>query len=116
MSVPTEKHYGVAVDMSSSGKQVATPPADGTGRNRGSTEQEGRARALGLSIGWNVVSYLIAGMIAYGAIGWLIGRAVHAAIVFPLGMLLGLGISIGYVIHHYGRADLETPKGADRDR
>ena len=34
--------------------------------------------------------YLIAGMLAYGGIGWLIGRAVHVSLLFPIGMLVGL--------------------------
>src|ERR1700727_239130 len=61
------------------------------------------AIALILETGWMVFSYLLAGMAAYGIIGWLIGRAVHIQLLFPLGMLLGLGISIGYIIHRFGR-------------
>jgi ATP synthase protein I len=68
-------------------------------------------RALGLETGWMVFSYLLAGMAAYGIIGWLIGRAVHIQLLFPLGMLLGLGISIGYIIHRFGRQ-----QGAERSR
>ena len=52
-----------------------------------------------------------AGMAAYGLIGWLVGRAVHVALLFPLGMLLGLGISIGYIIYRFGRE-----QGAERPR
>jgi ATP synthase protein I len=62
-----------------------------------------RGRAQGLEVGWTVFSYLLAGMAAYGGIGWLIGRAVHVPLLFPLGMLVGLGISIGYIIHRFGR-------------
>ncbi len=54
--------------------------------------------------GWTVLSYLIAGLLAYGGIGWLVSRAVHAAAIFPVGMLFGLGISIGLVIYRYGRS------------
>jgi ATP synthase protein I len=61
---------------------------------------EGRAR--GLNIGWTVFSYLIGGMLAYGGIGALIGRAVHVGLLFPIGMLVGLAISIGYIIYRYG--------------
>ena len=43
-------------------------------------------------------------MIAYGAIGWLISRAVHETAIFPVGMLFGLGVSIGLVIYRYGRS------------
>ena len=65
-----------------------------------------RGRAQGLETGYTVFSYLLAGMAAYGIIGWLIGRAVHVALLFPLGMLLGLGISIGYIIYRFGRQGL----------
>ncbi len=54
--------------------------------------------------GWTMLSYLIAGMIAYGGIGWLVSRAVHETVIFPVGMLFGLGISLGLVIYRYGRS------------
>ena len=54
--------------------------------------------------GWTIISYLIAGMLAYGGIGWLVSRAVHTAVIFPVGMLFGLGISLGLVIYRYGRS------------
>ena len=62
-----------------------------------------QGRAQGLEVGWTVFSYLLAGMAAYGGIGWLVGRAVHVPLLFPLGMLVGLGISIGYIIYRFGR-------------
>lgn len=64
---------------------------------------EADGRAQGLNIGWTVLSYLLSGMAAYGGIGWLIGRAVHVSMLFPLGMLVGLAISLGYIIHRFGR-------------
>src|SRR6201985_3994335 len=78
--------------------------------NDASTQAQKRAaaqgRAQGLDIGWTVFSYLLAGMAAYGAIGWLIGRAVHVSLLFPIGMLVGLAISIGFIIFRYGRGGL----------
>jgi ATP synthase protein I len=74
-----------------------------SGNGKARRQPDGQMRALGLSTGWTVFSYLIAGMLAYGAIGWLVGRAAHIAILFPVGMLVGLGISLAYVIHHFGR-------------
>jgi F0F1-type ATP synthase assembly protein I len=62
-----------------------------------------QGRAQGLDIGWTVFGYLVAGMLAYGFIGWLIGRAVHVPLLFPVGMLIGLAISIGFVIYRYGK-------------
>ncbi|MBO0809923.1 MAG: hypothetical protein J2P32_16630 [Actinobacteria bacterium] len=48
--------------------------------------------------GWSVLSYLIAGMALYGAIGWLIGRWTHITVLFPVGMIAGLGFGITLVI------------------
>jgi ATP synthase protein I len=70
---------------------------------RARKQAEARGRAQGLEAGWTVFSYLLAGMAAYGIIGWLIGRAVHVPLLFPIGMLAGLGIAIGYIIYHFGR-------------
>ncbi len=72
-------------------------------RNRAAAASSEEGGAHGLGVGWTVFSYLIAGMAAYGAIGWLVGRAVHVALLFPVGMLVGLGISIGYIIYRYGK-------------
>jgi ATP synthase protein I len=87
--------------------------------NDASTQAQKRAaaegRAQGLDIGWTVFSYLLAGMAAYGAIGWLIGRAVHVSLLFPIGMLVGLAISIGFIIYRYGRVGLgRTASPQDR--
>ena len=71
-------------------------------------------RAQGLNIGWTVFSYLLAGMAAYGAIGWLIGRAVHVPLLFPIGMLVGLAISIGFIIYRYGRQEMGDAAQAQR--
>lgn len=66
--------------------------------------------------GSTIFSYLIAGMLAYGGIGWLIGHFTHVPLLFPIGMLVGLAISIGWVIYQYGRLHElgNPPKGDDR--
>lgn len=53
--------------------------------------------------GWTIFGYLIAGMAFYGGLGWLIGRWTHIALLFPVGMLVGLGIGVFAVIYRYGR-------------
>jgi hypothetical protein len=58
--------------------------------------------------GWEVFSYLVSGMLVYGGIGWLVGRAVHVGLLFPVGMAVGLAIALGWIIYHYG--------GVGRDR
>ena len=85
------------------------------------TSSEARSRAQGLNIGWTVFSYLLSGMAAYGLIGWLIGRAVGISMLFPIGMLVGLAISLGFVIWRYGRPaglgqqDSSASAGEDND-
>jgi len=64
-----------------------------------------------------VFSYLLAGMAAYGIIGWLVGRAVHVSLLFPIGMLVGLAISISFVIYRYGvQAAATQPKTSAKAR
>jgi hypothetical protein len=71
---------------------------------------------IGAGTGWTVFSYLIGGMIAYGAIGWVIGHFTHIQLLFPIGMLVGLAISVGWIIYRYGRPHElgKPPKGDDR--
>ncbi|MGH3262120.1 MAG: hypothetical protein ACRDNS_09015 [Trebonia sp.] len=66
--------------------------------------------------GYTIFSYLVAGMLVYGGIGWLIGHFTHVSLLFPIGMLVGLAISVGWIIYRYGRPhDLgNPPKGDDR--
>ena len=66
--------------------------------------------------GWNVFSYLIAGMLTYGGLGWLISHFTRISLFFPIGMLVGLAISVGWIIYRYGRPFEQgnPPKGDDR--
>lgn len=74
------------------------PP--GGGRADGGRGSRGRPGPPPVSpgTGWSVLSYLIAGMVLYGGIGWLIGRWTHIAVLFPIGMIAGLGFGITLVI------------------
>jgi ATP synthase protein I len=56
------------------------------------------------NIPWSIFSYMLSGMFVYGGLGWLIGHWTHHPLIFPLGMLFGLAVSIGLVIHRYGRS------------
>jgi len=76
------------------------------------TAAEGRAE--GLNVGWTVSGYLFSGLLAYGLIGWLIGRAVHVPLLLPVGMLVGLGISIGFIIYRYGVQGAVTQPSGQR--
>lgn len=53
--------------------------------------------------GWTIFGYLLSGMAFYGGLGWLIGRWTHITAIFPVGMLVGLGVGVFAVIYKYGR-------------
>ncbi len=92
--------------MSSIGKDAASRKDAAARVDRRTAAAEGRAQ--GLDIGWTVSGYLVSGMLAYGLIGWLIGRAVHVSLLLPVGMLVGLAISIGFIIYRYGVQEAVT--------
>jgi ATP synthase protein I len=54
--------------------------------------------------GWRVLSRMIAGMVIYGGIGWLIGHFTGISILFPLGMLFGLVLSLVMIVLRFTRA------------
>jgi len=58
----------------------------------------------GQNVGMTVFSYLLSGMLVYGGLGWLISRWTGISLIFPLGMLFGLAVTIGWVIYRYGRS------------
>ncbi|HEV3382681.1 MAG TPA: hypothetical protein VG142_17085 [Trebonia sp.] len=72
------------------------------GARAGRIGDEGKDAALTKAAGYEVFSYVIAGMLVYGGIGWLIGRAVHIGMLFPIGAVCGLALSLGWVVYRYG--------------
>jgi F0F1-type ATP synthase assembly protein I len=82
----------------------------------GQGTQAGRDSGLTKGTGYTIFSYLISGMLAYGGIGWVIGHFTHISLLFPIGMLIGLAISVGWIIYRYGRPHEQgnPPKGDDR--
>ena len=54
--------------------------------------------------GWRIFSSMISGMVLYGGIGWLIGHWTGISILFPLGMLLGIVLSLVAIILRFSRS------------
>jgi len=65
--------------------------------------QPPQADAVEENQGWSIFSYLIAGMVAYGLIGWLVAWLTHVPVLLPVGALVGLVFAIGGVVWKYGR-------------
>ncbi|HEX4832836.1 MAG TPA: hypothetical protein VH478_17265 [Trebonia sp.] len=58
---------------------------------------------LSRGTGQEVFSYLVAGLLVYGGIGWVIAHFSHIELFFPIGMFVGIAISLGWVVYRYGR-------------
>jgi ATP synthase protein I len=54
--------------------------------------------------GWRILSYMLGGMILYGGIGWLVGHWTGITVLFPIGMILGIGLSIALIIFRVTRS------------
>jgi ATP synthase protein I len=81
-----------------------------------SRQEAAEGRPLGMDTGWTVVSYMLAGPLAYGLIGWLLARFTHVQFLFPVGLLVGVAVSVGYVIYRYGKAEKQPEKTAGTGR
>jgi F0F1-type ATP synthase assembly protein I len=71
-------------------------------QHEGQSQSDREEILLAKGTGYSIFSYLIAGMLAYGGIGWVIGHFTHIGMLFPIGMLVGLAISLGWIIYRYG--------------
>jgi ATP synthase protein I len=81
-------------------------PSDRDGSRGGESPDRGQPSATAPvedNAGWSIFSYLIAGMVAYGLIGWLVAWLTHVPVLLPLGALVGLVFAIGGVVWKYGR-------------
>lgn len=51
------------------------------------------------------LSYILAGLILYGGLGWLGDHYLHTEWMLPVGLILGLATSIYLIIKRYGRLE-----------
>jgi ATP synthase protein I len=63
-------------------------------------EDDGRDFA---SAAWSIPSYLLSGMILYGGAGWLLSKWTGVVAFTPIGLILGVALSVYLVYRKYGR-------------
>jgi ATP synthase protein I len=79
-------------------------PRDSAARDSGSPESgEPSSGPPEANAGWTIFTYLLAGMLAYGLLGWVVARFTHLSVLFPIGMVVGLVLAIVLIIFKYGR-------------
>ncbi|AXE38701.1 AtpZ/AtpI family protein [Acidipropionibacterium virtanenii] len=75
-------------------------------RNAGQrTPSAARTENTGSEDGMGVLSYVLAGLIFYGGIGWLLSRWLHQTWMIPVGMVVGLAASVYLIVKRYGSGD-----------
>jgi uncharacterized membrane protein YfcA len=52
---------------------------------------------------WSIVSLILSGMLAYGAVGWLLGRWLDVSALFPIGLVFGMLFAMYLVYLRHGR-------------
>lgn len=82
-------------------------PDDAPGRARAVRARADAAQptseAVGVEQGLTVLSYLIAGVLVWGAVGWLADRMLHTGFLLPIGIVAGAGLGIYLVIARFGQ-------------
>src|SRR5947209_18452822 len=83
------------------------PPPRGHPRPRPvSPERHGS----GAETGWAIVGTMLSGMAVWGGAGWLLDLWLDIKVFAPVGIILGMAVSIYVVVVKYGGAP-ETPTG-----
>ncbi len=57
----------------------------------------------GADEGWAVLSTLISGFVLFGGIGWLLDRWWDTHLMVPIGLIVGMALSIYAVVMQFGR-------------
>jgi ATP synthase protein I len=71
---------------------------------RSASDGQDRPASPSPSAGYTYLSYLIGGMLLYGGIGWLVGRWTGEPVLFPVGMIVGLALSVALIIFRVTRS------------
>ncbi|OYO19461.1 hypothetical protein CGZ93_13200 [Enemella dayhoffiae] len=59
------------------------------------------------------LSYLLAGVLGYGGLGWLLDRWLATSFLLPIGIVLGAGLGIYLVIRRFAVERGVTTKSSD---
>lgn len=66
--------------------------------------QEREHGRLEESRAWNIPSYLLAGVLGFGGIGYLLDRLIGTNFIVAIGIVGGMALAIYYVWFRYGKS------------
>jgi len=72
-----------------------------------------RPASKGADEGWAVLSTLISGFVVFGGIGWLLDRWWGTHLMVPIGVIVGMALSIYAVVMQFGRPDAAGKEAGD---
>ncbi len=93
--------------MSESGKRPQSGSSiwPGTGRNiprPDDSDRQDSSSSPSSDVGMRIFASLLAGIVAYGGLGWLADQTLDSKWFMPLGMVIGLVLSVYAIIRKYG--------------
>jgi F0F1-type ATP synthase assembly protein I len=65
-------------------------------------DDEGHEGALAESRAWNIVAYMLSGVLGFGLPGWLLDRWLGTGWLTPLGLLAGMSVAFTTIWFRYG--------------
>lgn len=74
------------------------------GSVRRSSEETRKASAAGEREGMRALSYVIAGPVVYGGLGWVGDHFLGTQFLLPVGAVLGIVLSVYMIVKRYGVA------------
>ena len=74
-----------------------------------------RPASRGADEGWAVLSTLISGFVVFGGIGWLLDRWWDTHLMVPIGVIVGMALSIYAVVMQFGRPDAVSRDAASTE-
>lgn len=73
----------------------------------------------GMEEGYRILSSLLAGLLLYGGLGWIVDRVWHVGFALPLGIIVGTVASLYVVIKRHAGTEPAQPHqshaGIDRE-
>lgn len=67
-----------------------------------SSEETRKTSAEGEREGMRALSYVIAGPVVYGGLGWVGDHFLGTWFLLPIGAVLGIGLSVYMIVKRYG--------------
>lgn len=101
----TETRFTASVAHAMTDRRVSPEAPEG---------RPGRGEMSGMDHGMRVLSYLIAGVLFYGGLGWVGDHYLGTRFLLPIGIVLGAAGGCYVIIRRYGRVPEETTGATGR--